>query len=1017
MAIKGRGIVQQGIDELFPVHLAYRVSQLRGFRIRYSGLTTLSKKIKNAELYGLSARTVYAAWNTAMEPGLTDSDPTQLAEALLRVTQQLLTEVHPHRSAGESITLDSTFDRDLGLDSLARVELISRVEKQFRLALPERTFAEAESPRDLLRALLGAQAPRAAVASAGTRPAQLGTASVAPAAAQTLVDVLDWHVADHPDRPHIQLYQDEGEGETLSYRQLKTGALRIAARLQQRGLQPAEPVAIMLPSGPEYFFSFFGILMAGGIPVPIYPPARLTQLEDHMRRHTRILDNCGAHTLITVTEAKRVAQLLRSQVPSLQHIVSAADLAQTTATPALPALSANDTAFIQYTSGSTGNPKGVVLTHANLIANIRAMGQVVQAGSEDVFVSWLPLYHDMGLIGAWLGSLYYAALFVVMSPLSFLARPERWLWAIHRYRGSLSASPNFGYEYCLKRLHDEDLRGLDLSCWRAAFNGAEAVSPDTLEQFAARFAPLGFNAGAMMPVYGLAESAVGLAFPPLQRGPLIDRVERDSFMQSGKAVPASRDDEHALRFVSSGRPLPGHQLRVVDPAGHELPERQEGRLEFRGPSSTSGYYRDAGKTQDLFHDHWLDSGDLAYMNNGEIYITGRIKDIIIRAGRNIYPHELEAAVGNIDGVRTGRVAVFGSKDRRSGTERLVVLAETRSKDNAERARLQADINALATDLIGAPPDDVVLAPPGTVLKTSSGKIRRAASRELFEKGDIGKRQRSVAWQVARLAVAGVVPQLRRSARYARAAGYAAWCWTVYFLLSPVVWFSVTLLPNIAWRWAVMRTCCRVLQKATATPVKVAGLQHIPTAGRPCVLVANHASYLDVYTLVATLPGRCRFVAKAELAETFAVRLPLQRIHTEFVERFETGKGVRDTQHLADVLKDGHSLMFFAEGTFTRVPGLRPFHLGAFSVAAQAGAALIPIAIRGTRSILRSGSWFPHRGAISIEVGEPLEPADVAAQTGDDAWRIAIALRDRCREFILRHCGEPDLAGEDLSLEE
>jgi len=659
----------------------------------------------------------------------------------------------------------------------------------------------------------------------------------------------------------------------------------------------------------------------------------------------------------------------------------------------------------------------VVLSHANLIANIRAMGQVVQAGPEDVFVSWLPLYHDMGLIGAWLGSLYYAALFVVMSPLSFLARPERWLWAIHRHRGTLSAAPNFGYEYCLKRLQDEDLQGLDLSCWRAAFNGAEAVSPDTLEQFGARFAPLGFSSSAMMPVYGLAESSVGLAFPPLQRGPLIDRVERETFMQSGKAVPASSDDAHALRFVSSGKPLPGHQVRVVDPAGHELPERREGRLEFRGPSSTSGYYRDADKTQDLFHDHWLDSGDLAYMANGEIYITGRIKDIIIRAGRNIYPHELEEAVGSVVGVRTGRVAVFGSEDQRSGTERLVILAETRSTDSGERERLRAEINALATDLIGAPPDEIVLAPPGTVLKTSSGKIRRAASREVFEKGDIGKRQRSVPWQVARVAMAGIVPQLRRSGRYARAAIYAAWCWMVYLLLSPVVWFSVTLLPNIVWRWAVMRACIRVLEKATATPVKVNGLQHIPTDGRPCVLVANHASYLDSYTLVAKLPGHFRFIAKAELAETFVVRLPLQRIHTEFVERFETSKGVRDTQRLAEVLKNGHSMMFFAEGTFTRVPGLRPFHLGAFSVAAEAGAPVIPVAIRGTRSILRSGSWFPHRGAISVEVGEPLQPAEFAEQAGGDKWRIAIALRDRCRAFILRHCGEPDLASEDLSLQE
>jgi 1-acyl-sn-glycerol-3-phosphate acyltransferase len=958
--------------------------------------------------------TARTAWTTDMEPARADSDSQHTAAALLELTQQLLREVHPQRRADHGLTLDSSFEKDIGLDSLARVELIARVEKHFQLALPERTFAEVETPRDLLRALRGAQAPVPTTAAAAAVAAPAPVAGNIPDAAQTLLEVLDWHVAHHPGRPHIQLYEEQGDGDVISYRQLHKRALRVAAGLQQRSLQGGEPVAIMLPSGPAYFYSFFGVLMAGGIPVPIYPPARPAQLEDHMRRHVRILNNCRAHTLITVSEAQRLARLLRSQVPSLRHIVSAEELLESTSPAVLPTPAADDSAFIQYTSGSTGSPKGVVLSHANLLANIRAMGQAVEASAQDVFVSWLPLYHDMGLIGAWLGSLYYAALLVVMSPLSFLARPERWLWAIHRYRGTLSAAPNFGYEYCLRRLQDEDLQGLDLGSWRAAFNGAEAVSPDTLDAFGARFAAYGFRADAMMPVYGLAEASVGLAFPPLARGPLIDRVERDTFMRSGHAEPAAADNGNALRFVSSGPPLAGHELRVVDTAGHELPERHEGRLEFRGPSSTSGYYRDAVRTRQLFHDGWLDTGDLAYMANGELYITGRIKDIIIRAGRNIYPHELEAAVGNIAGVRNGRVAVFGSTDPRTGTERLIVLAETRSEDSAERERLRGEINTLASDLVGAPPDEVVLAPPGTVLKTSSGKIRRAASRERFEQGDIGKRPRSVPWQVARVALAGTLPQLRRSLRSAAALLYAGYCWSLYTLLAPVVWLGVTLLPRITQRWAVMRACVRILEKATATPVRVNGLQHIPAPGQPCVLVANHASYLDGYTLVSRLPGHFRFIAKAELADRFLIRLPLQRIHTEFVQRFETGKGVRDTQHFAELLRAGHQLLFFPEGTFTRVPGLRPFYLGAFTAAAQAAVPVIPVAIRGTRSLLRSGSWFPHRGAISIEIGAPLDPREAAAAAGADAWRVAIALRDQCRSFILRHCGEPDLAGAGLT---
>jgi acyl carrier protein len=937
-----------------------------------------------------------------------DDQTKTTAENLLGVIQELVAEVHPNRPSTASINLDSTFEKDLGLDSLARVELICRVESRFKLALPERTFAEVETTRDLLRALLGAAAPRAALSAADMQVTQMGEAEAAPAEAQTLVDVLNWHVTQHPDRPHIQMYQDEGGGDIITFRQLKTGAAKVAAGLQQLGLKPTETVSIMLPSGPEYFYSFFGTLMAGGIPVPIYPPARLSQLEDHMRRHTRILANCLTRTLITVAEAKRVARLLKSRVPELQHIVSVSELGVSDAIATPPALSANDVAFLQYTSGSTGNPKGVVLTHANLLNNIRAMGQVVKAGPEDVFVSWLPLYHDMGLIGAWLGSLYYAMLFVVMPPLSFLTRPERWLWAIHHYHGTLSASPNFGYEYCLHRIQAEDLKGLDLSSWRAAFNGAETVSPDTLQQFSEQFATYAFRANAMMPVYGLAESSVGLAFPPLDRDPVIDRIERHTFMRSGLAKPAQADDSLVLEFPSSGVPLPGHQIRVMDQAGHELPERQEGRLEFRGPSCTSGYYRDADKTRALFNENWLDSGDLAYIANGEIYITGRIKDIIIRAGRNIYPHELEEAVGNIEGIRKGRVAVFGSEDVKTGTERLIVLAETHRTDPAEREKMRLEINALATDLLNAPPDQVVLAPPNTVLKTSSGKIRRAASRELYEKGGIGKRQRSASWQIVRLTLSSITPQIRRSLRRAGDTLYAAWCWTVFAALTPIVWLSAILLPKLSMRWSVMRTCARLLGKATATPVKVNGLQNIPTDERPFVLVVNHSSYLDSYVLVSLLPEPVRFVAKGELAKAFYIRAPLKNIHAEFVERFEIEKSVSVTQHLSDVLQAGHPLLFFVEGTFSRVPGLRPFHLGAFSVAAQADATVIPIAIRGTRSILRSDSWFPHRGSISMEVGPPISPAEIMKETGQDTWHVAIALRDRSREFILRHCGEPDI---------
>jgi acyl carrier protein len=950
-----------------------------------------------------------------MEPSKATTQTNNTVTELLQAIDALVTEVHPHRASTETINLDSSFEKDLGLDSLARVELISRVEKQFKLALPERTFAEAESARDLLRAIQGSKTSRTTLHTADIRPVELGDDRTTPDDSRTLIDVLNWHIGIHPNRPHIQIYTDEGNGEVITYRQLKNAATRVAGGLQKYGLKPAEPVALMLPSCAEYFYSFYGILIAGGIPVPLYPPARPSQLEDHMRRHVRILTNCLAKTFITVPEAKKFARLLKSQVPNLQHIVSATELTSSTAISTPPVLTTNDIAFIQYTSGSTGNPKGVVLTHANLLTNIRAMGHVVNASPKDIFVSWLPLYHDMGLIGAWLGSLYYAALFVVMSPLSFLARPERWLWAIHHYHGTLSASPNFGYEYCLRHLNDEDIKGLDLSSWRAAFNGAESVSPETLNNFSQRFESFGFNKKVMMPVYGLAESTVGLAFPPLDRGPVIDTIERYTFMQTGIARPTNVEDEHALKFVSSGPPLPNHQIRVIDPAGHELPERHEGRLEFTGPSSTTGYYRDTKKTQSLFDGEWLDTGDLAYIANGELFVTGRIKDIIIRAGRNIYPHELEEAVGNIPDIRTGRVAVFGSEDRHTKTERLIIMAETRSKDNNKLENLRTEINTLATDLIGSPPDEVVLAPPGTVLKTSSGKIRRAASRELFEKGVIGKNQPGVYWQIVRITFSSILPEIRRMWRYSKTFMYAIYCWLTYCLLTPPVWLATVFLPSFHLRWSIMKNCTRLLGKMTATQVKVNGLENIPANGQPYVLVSNHASYIDSYSLVIILPGYPRFIAKKELARFFFSRIPLKHINTEFVDRFETSKGIEDTRRLANILKAGNTLIFFAEGTFTRIPGLRPFHLGAFTVAAEAEVPIIPIAIRGTRSILRSEEWFPHHGSINIEIGEAIDPKLIADKLEKDTWAVAIELRNRSREFILRHCGEPDLAQESTQL--
>ena len=927
--------------------------------------------------------------------------PDATADAVLAIVRELAAELHPAK-AGTPATLDSALERDLGFDSLGRVELMLRLGRAFGVSLPENVLVTSETPRDLLRAVQAARPgsplhPAAQIAET----APLAVADI-PDRAGTLNEVLEWHVGAHPERVHIVLCNDADAEEEITYAKLAAGARRVAAALRAGDLQPGATVAIMLPTSAEYFYSFIGVLLAGAIPVPIYPPARPSQVEDHMRRHAGILSNARVAALITVPEARALALLLRSQVPTLTNVLTRQDLREDDTGTADHAARPEDIAFLQYTSGSTGSPKGVVLTHANLLANLRGMGRAVQVTSTDVFVSWLPLYHDMGLIGAWMGSLYFAFKLVVMSPLAFLARPQSWLWAIHRHRGTLSAAPNFAYQLCARRIAEPELEGLDLSSWRHAFNGAEPVSPETLEEFAARFARYGFRREALAPVYGLAESSLGVGFPPPGRGPKIDRIKRNVLANAARAEPAGADDTDVMQVVACGHPLPGHQVRVVDRQGHELAERQEGRLQFKGPSATSGYYRNPDETRKLFSGDWLDSGDYAYIAEGDIYLTGRAKDIIIRAGRNIYPYELEDAVGNISGVRKGCVAVFGSTDPRTNTERVVVLAETREKNAQARAALTERINDCALELIGMPPDEIVLAPPRTVLKTSSGKIRRAACRELYDKGGRSVLERALWLQLVRVALASLLPQLRRSVARLSDWLYAGYVWLWFGLLAPPTWLIAASLPRPRRSWSLSRMAARALFRMTGIPLVTRGIENLPPARQPCVLVINHASYLDGIVIVAALSRPYGFVAKRELGEHFVSRVYLRGIGSEFIERFDLQRGLEDTDRLLQKLRAGHSLAFFPEGTFRRMPGLLPFRMGAFVLAAQANVPVVPVTIRGTRSILREGQWLPRRAMITVAVGAPITPAS-------PEWNGAIGLRDAARQAMLEACGEPDLA--------
>jgi fatty-acyl-CoA synthase len=916
-------------------------------------------------------------------------DPRTIEGTILDIVEGLVSELRG-ASARPTICLDASLDRDLGLGSLERVELHLRLEEAFGVFLPDAIWEEAETPRAIASAVRSAGPSTLPVAL--EPPRMPAPRTPAPASLPTLADVLRWQAEADPDRVHMFLQEGDGRERPITYGDLRARAVAVAAGLFARGIRQGDAVALVLRTEEDFFSAFFGTLLAGGVPVPIYPPARLDRLEEYAHRRAGMLRNAGARVLIAFRQAERIAGALAARVPSLGGVTVVERLTASGAEAPAIRLVPGDPALIQHTSGSTGEPKGVVLSHANILANIRAIGRAVAIGPDDVGVSWLPLYHDMGLIGSWLAALCFGIPIVILSPLAFLSRPARWLWALHAHRGTLSAAPNFAFELCARRVSDEEIRGLDLSSWRAAFNGAEPVSPETIERFTRRFSPYGFRPEAMCPVYGLAESSAALTVPPLTRGPWVERVVRELFERSREARPAPPDDPNPLRLVSCGRVLPEHELRIADAEGRPVRERVEGRVQFRGPSVTAGYFRDPEATQAILHDGWMDSGDLGYLAEGELFITGRRKDLIIKSGRNLYPQEVEEVVGDIPGIRMGCVAAFGVAEPERGTERLVVVAESRQTTPEGQARLQAAVIARVVDVLGIPPDTVVISLPGSVLKTSSGKVRRSATREAYLGAQLGIRRS--AWRHrARFLAADLWARGRRLGARGLALGYTGYVGILLVVTLPALWAQVVLLPAGRAVDRLVRAWCRLLLQLGGCPLRVQGLENLPATG-PVVLAANHSSYIDSVVLSAALPGDFRFVAKRELVTTPLIATVIRKVGHLTVERTDLSRSVADAERVTAVLRRGASLLFFPEGTFRRQAELLPFKLGAFKAAVEARCPVIPVTIRGTREILPAYEWLLRPGPITISIGGPIGPED-------GGWREMVRLRDAARAEIAR----------------
>ncbi len=519
------------------------------------------------------------------------------------------------------------------------------------------------------------------------------------------------------------------DAERVTWAQLLDEARSMAAVMQARGVTPGDHVALLGPTSRDLVTAIAAVWMAGATIVVMPIPMRMASLEEFIAATRRRLVRADVSLFAIDPELAPFVEPQPGDPPMIRFDELRLE-GQRVGPDRLdrPADDPDRLAILQFTSGSTSDPKGVALPHRAVAANLDGIAAAAELDpDDDVLVSWLPLYHDMGLVGLLTLPMTTGTDLVLGAPQDFMASPLRWMRWLSEFGGTATAGPNFSYVLATRAL--KRASGLDLSRLRIALNGAEPVDPDAVEAFIAAAQPHGMRPGAVFPAFGMAEVAIAGTFPPPLAGLRTDLVDLRVLESERFAAPV--DDPSAdgvRRLVKLGQPVQGLEIRIVEPtSGVVLAEREVGELEIRGTSVCNGYYGDMTATEALFHDEWLRTGDLAYTVDGELVMCGRIKDVIIVGGRNVFPEDIERAVSEVDGVRAGNVIAFGIEGR-NHKEAIVVVAETKLADTAE---LHHTINEHVRAVVGVPAKDIVLVPPSTLPKTSSGKLQRSLCRDRY----------------------------------------------------------------------------------------------------------------------------------------------------------------------------------------------------------------------------------------------------------------------------------------------
>jgi len=547
--------------------------------------------------------------------------------------------------------------------------------------------------------------------------------------ARTLIGALEALAEAKPDDEALVLLGREAGEQVFSLGELWQQVRSLQTALMERGLEPGRVVVLVLPTSTELISAYFGVMLAGGIPAMLSTPShRVSDPRIFTDRVAHVVANSSPHSVIcradvaALFEGERAALLGEARLLRPDELVASGGFAEP------PPVEPETIATMQYSSGTTGTPKGVLVAHGSALNNLRSMQQAFEVREGDVAVNWIPLYHDMGLFGAFLLPLLCGCKTVLIPTMDFMRDPAMWLRAIDKYRGSFAWAPNLAYALCAKRLSDEALEGLDLSTWRLALNASEPVLAPTLAAFAERMAAYGFVPESMSPAYGLAEATVLATCHPVREEPRCEVLDREVLASREVAEPTTGD---GVACVSIGATIPDCTIEIRDAEGRALPERHVGKVWLHSNALFWGYHANPELTNRVLVDGWLDTGDRGYRVGEYLFFVARDKDLIIIGGEKYVPDDIEGAINRVPGVREGCAVAFGVVNTERGTEDLAAVVETRETDEAALADLERRIRSEVTAVTGLGLAHVILTPPGGVEKSTSGKLARGPTRRRY----------------------------------------------------------------------------------------------------------------------------------------------------------------------------------------------------------------------------------------------------------------------------------------------